>query len=411
VPEVKALVLAAGEGMRLRPLTSNTPKPLLLVGGQPFMSHTIGALANLGIDDIYILVGWKANKIKEYYGDGSRMGLRIKYLEQRERMGTAHAIGCAEGSIEEPFICLNGDVIMFQDDLKRMLDRHRATSTTVMGAVTVPDPERFGVIESKDGLLVKIHEKPKVPPTDLINAGAFVFGPDIFSRIRVTPRSVRGEFEITDTLNSLADEAEVYVETFHEGWMDVGLPWDLLKANEILMARMKGRVEGTVEPGATLIGEVTVEKGARVRSGAYIEGPVHISEGCDIGPNCYIRPSTCLGPGVKVGASVEVKNSIIMARTHVPHFNYVGDSIVGERCNFGAGTKVANLRFDDRTVKVTFKGQLIDSGRRKLGVIMGDDVKTGINAMIDPGTIIFENSVIGPGAVVRGNLGPGSRML
>ena len=108
---------------------------------------------------------------------------------------------------------------------------------------------------------------------------------------------------------------------------------------------------------------------------------------------------------------MEVKNSIIMAGTHIPHHNYVGDSMIGERCNFGAGTKVANLRFDDRTVKVTFKGQLIDSGRRKLGVIMGDDVKTGINAMIDAGTIIFENSVIGPGAVVRGNIGPGSRML
>jgi UDP-N-acetylglucosamine diphosphorylase / glucose-1-phosphate thymidylyltransferase / UDP-N-acetylgalactosamine diphosphorylase / glucosamine-1-phosphate N-acetyltransferase / galactosamine-1-phosphate N-acetyltransferase len=160
-----------------------------------------------------------------------------------------------------------------------------------------------------------------------------------------------------------------------------------------------------------LKGEVVVEKGALVRSGAYIEGPVHISQGCDIGPNCYIRPSTCLGPGVRVGAAVEVKNSIIMAKTHIPHHNYVGDSLVGERCNFGAGTKVANLRFDDRPVKVTFKGELIDSGRRKLGVIMGDDVKTGINAMIDAGTIIFENSIVGPGAIVRGTLGPGTKML
>src|SRR5512136_2312849 len=111
---MKALVLAAGEGTRLRPLTSNIPKPLLLVAGRPFMSHVLEALANMDVRDIFILVGWKANKIKEYYGDGSRLGLRIRYLEQRERMGTAHAIGCADGSIDEPFICLNGDVIMFQ---------------------------------------------------------------------------------------------------------------------------------------------------------------------------------------------------------------------------------------------------------------------------------------------------------
>ena len=113
---MKALVLAAGEGTRLRPLTTNTPKPLLLVAGRPFMSHVLEALSALDVKDIYILVGWKANKIKEYYGDGSRLGLRIKYLEQRERMGTAHAIGCADGSIDEPFVCINGDVIVFQDE-------------------------------------------------------------------------------------------------------------------------------------------------------------------------------------------------------------------------------------------------------------------------------------------------------
>ena len=408
---MKALVLAAGEGTRLRPLTTNIPKPLLLVAGRPFMSHVLEALSALDIKDIYILVGWKANKIKEYYGDGSRLGLSITYLEQRERMGTAHAIGCAADSIDEPFVCVNGDVVMFESDLRRMLERHKASGSTVLGAVTVPDPERFGVIEANGDRLVKIHEKPKVPPTDLINAGAFVFGPEIFERIRATPKSIRGEYEITDTLNSLAAESEVIIERLKEGWIDVGRPWDLLRANEILMARIKRRIEGTVEPGATLKGEVVVEKGALVRSGVYIEGPVYISEGCDIGPNCYIRPSTCLGPGVRVGASVEVKNSIIMAKTHIPHHNYVGDSLVGERCNFGAGTKVANLRFDDRPVKVTFKGELIDSGRRKLGVIMGDDVKTGINAMIDAGTIIFENSIVGAGAVARGTMGPGSKML
>jgi len=292
-----------------------------------------------------------------------------------------------------------------------MIEKNASTGGHVMGTVAVEHPERFGVIEADGDRLVRIHEKPKVPPTKMINAGAFVFDPDIFAAIKATPKSVRGEYEITDTLNSLAESGGVHIEELKHGWMDVGLPWDLLRANEILMARLQGRVEGTVEPGAVLQGEVVVEKGARIRSGAYIEGPTYISEGCDIGPNCYIRASTCLGPGVRVGASVEVKNSIVMSKTHVPHHNYVGDSILGERCNLGAGTKVANLRFDDRPVKVTFKGELIDTGRRKLGVIMGDDVKTGINAMIDPGTIVFENSIIGPGATARGNVGPGSRIL
>ena len=111
---MKALILAAGEGTRLRPLTSNIPKPLLLVAGRPFLSHVLDALSSQGIKDVSILVGWKANKIKEHYGDGSSMGLRITYLEQKERMGTAHAIGMAESVMDEPFVCVNGDGVLFE---------------------------------------------------------------------------------------------------------------------------------------------------------------------------------------------------------------------------------------------------------------------------------------------------------
>jgi len=408
---MRALVLAAGEGTRLRPLTSNMPKPLLTVAGRPFLTHTLEALKSQGVTEISILVGWKANRLKQHYGDGSRLGLKISYLEQKERLGTAHAIGCAQDSMGGAFVCVNGDVVVSEDDVRNMLARHAKDGGTVMGAVHVPDPRRFGVLEVKDGKLLRVHEKPERPPTDLINAGVFVFGPDIFERIRQTPRSRRGEYEITDTLNSLAADGLVQVEGISKDWIDVGRPWDLLKANEVLMRSLKGRIDGTVEPGAVLKGEVVVEKGALVRSGSYIEGPVWISEGCDVGPNCYIRPSTCLGPGVRVGASTEVKNSIVMANSHVPHFNYVGDSIIGERCNLGAGTKVANLRFDDANVKVSFKNELVDSGRRKLGVIMGDDVKTGINAMIEPGAIIYERSIIGPGAVAKGTIASGTKVL
>jgi UDP-N-acetylglucosamine diphosphorylase/glucosamine-1-phosphate N-acetyltransferase len=407
---MKALVLAAGEGTRLRPLTSNVPKPLLLVAGKPFLSHIFGALKAGGVKEVALLVGWKANRIKEFYGDGSDLGLSITYLEQRERMGTADAVGHADGFMDEPFFCVNGDVVISELDVKEMYSIFEAKHKTVMGAVTVPNPSSFGVIEEKEGKLIRILEKPKLPPSDLINAGMFVFTPDIFQEIRRTGRSPRGEYEITDTLTSLARSDGVMVHRIATDWIDVGRPWDLLKANEIFMSRLVGRVEGEVEPGATLKGNVVVEKSALIRSGSYILGPAYISKGCEVGPNCYIRGGTCLGPNVKVGASVEVKNSIIMAGSHVPHHNYVGDSIIGERCNLGAGTKVANLRFDDRNVKVATGGKVIDSGRRKLGVIMGDDVKTGINSNIDAGTIIWENSFIGPGAIAKGNIGPGSRV-
>ena len=191
----------------------------------------------------------------------------------------------------------------------------------------------------------------------------------------------------------------------------MGRPWDLLRANAALLAPLKGESLADVDPGATLVGEVRIEEGARVRRGSYIEGPSIIGPDAEIGPNCYIRPSTSIGPGAKVGNACEVKNSILMAKAHVPHQNYVGDSILGERCNLGAGTKVANLRLDEAPIKVVWRGVDIDTGLRKLGVIMGDDVKVGINASIDAGTIIGEESFLGPGARVRGNIAPRSRIF
>jgi len=407
---MKALVLAAGEGTRLRPLTSNIPKPLLLVAGKPFLSHIFDALKAADVTEISLLVGWKANRIREHYGDGSACGLKITYLEQKDRQGTADAVGHGEAAMDEPFFCVNGDVVISEADVLAMRERFERRGSTIMGAVTVENPSAFGVIEEKEEKLVRILEKPKLPPSDLINAGIFVFRPDIFDQIRRTEKSVRGEYEITDTLTMMSKTEDVLIHRLRTDWIDVGRPWDLLKANEIFMARLKGRVEGEVEAGATMKGEVAVEPGALVRSGSYIIGPVYISKGCEVGPNCYLRPGVCLGPNVKVGAAVEVKNSIVMAGSHIPHHNYLGDSIIGERCNLGAGTKVANLRFDDKSVRVSFGGKMIDSGRRKLGVIMGDNVKTGINCMIDAGTIIWENALVGPGALVKGNIGPGSRV-
>ena len=154
--------------------------------------------------------------------------------------------------------------------------------------------------------------------------------------------------------------------------------------------------------GAVAIGENTV-----IRSGSYIVGPVIIGQNCDIGPNCYIRPCTAIGDNCHIGSAVEVKNSIIMRGSKLPHHNYVGDSIIGEDCNFGAGTKIANLRLDKKEIWVAD----INTGRRKLGAIIGDRVETGINASINVGSIIGNNTFIGPGALASGIILPNSRIF
>jgi len=408
---MKAVVLAAGEGTRMRPLTANLPKPLLPVAGKPFLRHTLEALHTAGIRELGILIGWQGHRIRESFGDGRGLGLSIAYEEQAERLGTAHAIGCMRGHVDGPFISVNGDVVVSGGALSELVGYHRKVRGPTVALAEVSDPSSFGVVEVEDGKVVSLEEKPRHPKSHLINAGIYVFDEDIFPLIDATPKSARGEYEITDTIQALMAKRDVYGFRLPGEWIDVGRPWDLLRANAALLAPLKGATHGEVDSGATLVGEVLVEEDADVRRGSYIEGPTIIGTGAEIGPNCYIRPSTSIGPKAKVGAACEVKNSILMAGAHVPHQNYVGDSILGERCNLGAGTKIANLRLDEAPVKVVFRGVEVDTGLRKLGVIMGDDVKVGINASIDPGTIIGEESHLGPGARVRGNIAPRSRIF
>jgi UDP-N-acetylglucosamine diphosphorylase / glucose-1-phosphate thymidylyltransferase / UDP-N-acetylgalactosamine diphosphorylase / glucosamine-1-phosphate N-acetyltransferase / galactosamine-1-phosphate N-acetyltransferase len=408
---MKAVILAAGEGTRMRPLTANLPKPLLPVAGKPFLRHTLEAVREAGVREVTVLIGWQGHRIRELFGKGDGLGLSIAYEEQSERLGTAHAIGRLREHVDGAFLSVNGDVVVRGDALRRLVAHHAKVRAPVMAVAEVEDPRPFGVVELDDGMIVGLEEKPKSPRSKLINAGIYVFEPDIFPLIDKTPKSSRGEYEITDTLRSLIEAGNLHGFRLPGDWIDVGRPWDLLRANEALLKDLKGKVQGTVEPGADLVGEVLVEEGARVRRGAVIEGPTIVGPGADVGPNCYIRPATSLGHKVKVGSACEVKNSILMDGTHVPHQNYVGDSILGERCNLGAGTKVANLRLDEATIRVNWRGTEIDTGLRKLGVIMGDDVKVGINASIDAGAIIGEGSFLGPGSRVRGNVAPGSRVF
>ncbi len=408
---MKAVILAAGEGTRMRPLTANLPKPLLPVAGKPFLRHTLEAVARAGIRDVTILIGWQGHRIRESFGRGEDLGLAIDYEEQTERLGTAHAIGRLREHVDGPFLSINGDIVVSGDGLRDLVAHHAKVQGPILSLAEVPDPKPFGVVEMNGDLVKAIEEKPRTPKSHLINAGIYLFHPDIFALIDATPKSPRGEYEITDTIRMLLAKEDVHGLRLPGEWLDVGRPWDPLRANAFLLAPLKGEVRGSVDKGATLVGEVLVEDGAHVRPGSQVEGPTIIGAGAEIGPNCYIRPSTSVGPKAKVGNACEVKNSILMSGTHVPHQNYVGDSVLGERCNLGAGTKVANLRLDESNIRVMWRGSEVDTGLRKLGVIMGDDVKVGINASIDAGTIIGEGTFIGPGASVRGNIAPRSRIF
>lgn len=185
-------------------------------------------------------------------------------------------------------------------------------------------------------------------------------------------------------------------------------PWDFLRLNEIIVGALATpRIEGDLSTHAHLDGVLVLGKGSRVLPGVVIEGNVVVGENCKIGPNCYIRGSTTIGDKCHVGQAVEIKNSILGAGTNVGHLSYVGDSILGAKVNFGAGTIVSNLRHDGKTHRTQVGGGLVDTGRRKFGVVVGDGVHTGIHTAIYPGRKIGPGASTRPAAVVQRDLRDG----
>lgn len=400
---MKCVLLAAGEGKRMHPLTFTRPKVMLPIANKPILEWNLLQAKKAGIKDFLFIVGYKSELVREYFGDGSQWNVHIEYVDQRKAMGTAHAIGIVEPFVDD-FMVLSGDTIFGSKDIKTIVDHPNS-----MGVVEVDHPEEYGVVETKDAMVSKIHEKLENPPSNLINAGMYHFSQQIFTHIAQTEKSPRGEYEITDSINMLLNNQPMNSFVLNT-WRDVGYPWQLLDATKEQIEQMKPVQQGTIESQATLIGDVTVGKGTIIRNGSYIEGPVVIGENSQIGPNCYIRPFTSIGNHCHIGNACEIKNSIIMDHSNAPHHNYVGDSIIGEHCNLGSGTKIANLRLDKKPVNVTINGKRIASNRRKLGAIIGDNTQTGINSMINIGSMIGNNVCIGPGALVRGEIQPGTQV-
>lgn len=403
---MKAVIIAAGKGTRMGPLTENRPKAMLPIANKPLLEHMILGLQAVGTKDLYMVVGHHKEKIMEYFEDGSKFGINIEYIEQKNQNGTANAIMAVRNYIDERFLVINGDILIDNRDIERLCN---IRGDAVLAAKKVESPEEYGILYVKGEKVGKIVEKPKEVSevsevsSDIVNAGIYIFDHSIFDAIDNTRLSKRGEYEITDSIQYMIDSGKELRYMLLDRWKDIGFPWNMLDANEIILKDInKWKIMGDVEPYATLQGNIAIGKDTIIRNGSYITGPVTIGNNCDIGPNCYIRSSTSIGDNVRIGNAVEIKNSIIMNGTHIGHLSYVGDSIIGENCNLGAGTNIANLRHDDRTIIVELIGRKFDSGRRKLGVIMGDNVHTGINSSINVGTIVESGAYINPGEFIRG---------
>jgi len=389
-----AVILCAGKGTRLLPLTENRPKPMLPVGGKPILEHIVEKVEDL-VENIYLVVKYKKDVIIDHFRDHPK----VKFVEQGEVDGTGYALLSAKKYLGDEFLVINGDIV-FEDDLRGILSHKNA-----IGLVEVENPEDYGVVVlDEEGKVVEIEEKPKDPRSNLINGGIYKFQSDILDILEDLEPSERGEVELTDAVNELLGKGVKGVK-LKGYWRDIGRPWDLLDGNRFILKSIGRDIKGEVGENVVIEGKVVVEEGAVIKHNSVIEGPALIKSGSVVGPLAYIRPYTVLMEDTFVGNSSEIKNSIVMRGTKIPHLSYVGDSIIGENCNFGCNTITANLRFDDKPVKVSIKGKVVESVR-KLGVIMGDNVKTGVQVSFMPGVKVGSNSWIGPNLLVDRDVEP-----
>ncbi|NVM34089.1 MAG: NTP transferase domain-containing protein [Candidatus Lokiarchaeota archaeon] len=411
---MKAVILAAGEGKRLRPITSSQPKPMIPLLGKPILEHIILGLKNIGINHILIIIGYKQEIIKEWFEKTAiYFNIKIDYIIQEEYLGTAHAAGYAKDFIkDEAFLMMYGDIFVDTEIFKALFQKYKQDK--IDGIITlkkVDNPQEYGIITlNSKGLVEKIIEKPNLEQKagNLANAGIFIFNHSIFKAIEKTPKSIRNEYEFTDSMQILINELNGKILGFPINdyfWNDIGLPWQLFETSHFLLDKLKKEINGNVEENVKIQGEVYIGKGTNIKSGSYIQGPCFIGENNLIGPNAFIRPYTSIENNCHIGMS-EVKNSLIFSDTSIPHFNYVGDSIICSNVNLGAGTKLSNLRFDNGTIKMKIKEKLIDSGRRKLGAVMGPNSQTGINASVMCGKKIGQNSIIGAHTIVNEDVAP-----
>jgi bifunctional UDP-N-acetylglucosamine pyrophosphorylase/glucosamine-1-phosphate N-acetyltransferase len=369
---------------------------MLPLANRPMMEHLIIAARDAGITDFVFIVGYGEREIRRHFGDGTTFGVHIEYVTQRQQRGTADAVGAARNHVTGPFLVLNGDMVLNSEDIAALCQKKPACMCTS----TTDHPEDYGVVIVEEGHIISLEEKSRHPRSNLINAGAYLFSLEIFDLIDAVRPSPRGELELTDALVALIEQKMLFPHSLTY-WMDVGHPWDMLEANASFLENIQTTNNGTIEEGVILKNGISIGEGSVIKTGTSIEGPCIIGKNCRIGPHAYIRGATSIGDDCHIGHCSELKNSIIMAGTKVPHFNYIGDSVVGSGCNFGAGTKIANLRHDHANIRVCGK----DTRRKKFGAVIGDGVQFGINCSVNVGTMIGSGAQFAPNTVIEGCIG------
>lgn len=391
----RAVVLAAGEGNRLRPLTKNRPKPMLPAANRPILEHVLDALVEAGVEELVVVVGYQRDRVQNHFGPSYR-NRPITYVHQDKQLGSGHALLAAREALDGPMLVVNGDTLIdptiVEDVASAFEERSQQATLAVLDG---PDPQDYGAVEVREGTVTDLVEKPRAGDYRLINAGIYAFEQSIFQRIEATPRT-HGELALTDTLEGLIEEDAVGAVETDGTWVDATYPWDLLVlAREVLASGI-----ATVPEEAD---KVWIAESATVSPAATIQGPVVVGPDCEVGPGAVIGPRVSLGRNVTVGANATVVSGVLDDDTRVKPGCTLLDTVTGQDVHLGPGSIVPGGPAEVRVGNEIFED-------RPLGGLLADRVHAEGGVTVAPGTMVGPSAHLGAGVRVSGQIPGGAEV-
>ncbi|WP_435156991.1 sugar phosphate nucleotidyltransferase [Haladaptatus sp. DFWS20] len=382
---MKAVILAAGAGSRLRPLTNRRPKPMLPVGNKPLLESVVEAVSTAGVTEIVLVVGYHRERIQNYFGDGNHWNVDITYAVQEKQLGTGDALLQAEPYIGSDCIVLNGDRYVEPRVVEDLIDERRQTGESCLAVTRVEMPNRFGVVELDGQTVTDIIEKPNpgITSSEQINAGVYAFGPEIFAAIRQTES--RGERALTTTLRTQSAIHPLRAVPYTGLWGDISYPWDLLWLNNYVIDQQRSTHES--EP----------PQSARVAPSAVVHDGVEIDEDVAVQPGAAVFRGTSLGENATVGANAVVEDAVVFPDATIEPGAVVRNCVVGANATIGANTTIeggsTDITLGDEVHRdVTFGG------------VVGDNAHLKGSVTITPGTIVGEGVTADSGSILSGRI-------
>lgn len=383
------VVLAAGEGTRLRPLTHNRPKPMLPAANRPILEHVLDTLVDAGVGELVLVVGYKRNRVQEHFGPTYR-DVPIEYVVQEKQLGSGHALLQAREAVEGPMLVVNGDRVIDLEMVRNVAARHEETGDASMAVLEHPAAHTYGAVRLDGDRVEELVEKPVVGKYRLINAGIYAFGSSMFETIAETPREA-GELGLTEAIARRLERGTTVRGILTDGiWVDATYPWDLLQlSREVLQA---GRVgEHETRP------DVFVSEAARVHESASIQGPVVVGPDCEVAAGAVVGPNVALGRNVTVGANSTVVASVLDADTRVAPGSTLVETVTGQDVHLGAGTVVPGGPADVVLDEQVFRAE-------DLGAVLADRVRAEGAVTCEPGALVGPGAHLGTGVTVSGSV-------